>query len=209
MKYEWKKSEKNIYLPKEVPTLIEMPKMNYFIIDGEGDPNTSAEFAEAIQALYSLSYGIRMLSKSDNPPKDFFEYTVYPLEGIWDMKVDEHTDFSKLDKNKFIFSLMIRQPSFVDKKLALEIIEKTKKKKYLPGLDKARFETIDGCMCVQMMHIGSYDDEPKSFDKMLKFCEEHNLMRTTHQHREIYISDPRKVDAAKRKTTLRINVKYK
>jgi hypothetical protein len=209
MKYEWKKEEKDLYLPQSKPTIIKVPKMNFFVIDGEGDPNTSEEFSDAIGALYSLSYGVRMMPKSGTTPKGYFEYTVYPLEGVWDMKVDENTDFVKLNKSKFIYSLMIRQPDFVDKKLASDILEKVRNKKPNKLLDKVRFESIEDGLCVQMMHIGSYDDEPKSFNEMLKYCEENGYVRKCHNHREIYLSDFRKVDKDKLKTVVRFWIEKK
>jgi hypothetical protein len=208
MKKEWKKEEKELYLPKNEPVLIQIPKMNFFVVDGKGDPNTSKSFEEDVQALYSLSYCIRMMPKGGTTPKGYYEYTVYPMEGVWDVEggLDE---FDKLDKNKFIYSLMIRQPDFVDKDFANKVIEMTMKKKPNPSLSKVRFETIEDGLCVQMLHIGSYDDEPGSFNQMMNFCESNNLKRKGHKHREIYISDPRKNEPEKMKTTLRFWVDKK
>lgn len=204
MNHDWKIKEKDLYLPKAMPVLVDIPKMKFFIIDGEGDPNTSEEFSMAIQALYGLSYGIKMMPKKGIIPKGYFDYKVYPLEGIWDMKVDETTDFTKLDKNNFIYRLMIRQPDFVDEELAKEIIDITKKKKPNRALDKVKFETIEDGLCVQMMHIGSFDDEAESFAKIASFCQEKGYRRTDHRHREIYLSDFRKVSKNKLKTAIRV-----
>lgn len=205
MKYEWKKNEKNIYLPKEEPTLIDIPKMKYLVVDGKGDPNTSKEFQENIQALYSLSYGIKMAPKSGMNIDGYYDYTVYPLEGVWSFD-DEVADFSVIDKNHFVYSLMIRQPDFVTEDLFNEIKEKVKKKKDLSSLDKVRFETIEDGLSVEMMHVGSFDDEKKSFEKMEEFCEKNNLKRTSHSHREIYLSDFNKTEKSKLKTVLRFKV---
>lgn len=206
MKYEWRKSEKSLYLPNNEPSLVQMPSMNYLIIDGEGDPNKE-EFKEVVEALYSLSYGIKMMPKSGFTPDGYYDYTVYPLEGIWDMRVDENTDFLKLDKDKFIYSMMIRQPNFVNKDLVNKIIDITKEKKTNKNLDKVRFESLEEGLCIQMMHIGSFDDEPKSFGKMLEYCNQNGYKRIGHSHREIYLSDPRKTDVDSLKTVLRLKVK--
>jgi hypothetical protein len=208
MKYEWKKIEKDLYLPKERPTLITIKPMPFFVIEGKGDPNTSEDFKEAVQALYSLSYGVKMMPKSGTMPVGYYEYTVFPLEGIWDMS-EAPTDLYNLDKDKFEYSLMIRQPDFVSKEVAHEVIEKTKKKKDILSLNKVHFEMIEDGLCVQMMHIGSYDDEPKSFALMDQFCKDNDLERTSHTHREIYLSDPRKVSKDKMRTVVRIMVKPK
>lgn len=205
MKYEWKKNEKDIYLPKEEPILINIPKISYLVIDGKGDPNTSLEFQKNIQVLYSLSYGIKMAPKNGINPKGYYDYAVYPLEGVWSFD-DKVTDFRVVDKSHFVYSLMIRQPDFVDQNLINEIIEKTKKKKNLPNLDKVRFETIEEGLCVQMMHIGSFDDEAKNFKRMEEFCQENNLKRISYTHREIYLSDFRKTETSKLKTVLRFKV---
>jgi hypothetical protein len=207
MKYEWRKVEKEYYLPKTKPTLIKIKPMKFFIVDGKGDPNTSQDFKNAIETLYGLSYGIRMMPKSGVTPKGYFEYTVYPLEGVWDME-NAPVNHEKLNKDEFIYSLMIRQPDFVDNALVLDIINKTKQKKSELNFDKVRFEQIDEGLCVQMMHLGSYDDEPKSFALMDEFCKANNLIRTSHTHREIYMSDPRKGSVDKRKTIIRFMVKY-
>lgn len=208
MKSEWKKLEKDVYLPKTKPSLITIKPMNYFVIDGEGDPNVSQDFNDAVQALYSLSYGIKMMPKSGVTPDGYYEYTVYPLEGIWDM-IEAPIDLHKLDKSKFKYSIMIRQPDFVTKKLACEMINRTIEKKKISALEHARFETIEDGLCVQMLHIGSYDNEAKSFDIIHQFCEANGLERTSHSHREIYLSDPRRTSKDQLKTVLRVMVKHK
>lgn len=206
MKKEWRKEEKEYYLSKNKPALIDIPTMNFFVIDGKGDPNTSKEFSDAIEALYSLSYTVKTLPKKGITPKGYYDYTVYPLEGKWSFSTPPK-DNEKLDKNNFVYSLMIRQPDFVDETLAKEIIEKTKFKKELKILEKVRFETFTEGLSVQMMHIGSYDEEKKSFLEMEKFCQDNNLTRISFEHREIYLSDPRKVEENKRRTLLRFQVK--
>jgi hypothetical protein len=207
MKYEWKKVDKNIYLPKTKPEIIDLPEMRYLMLDGEGNPN-GPEFAEAIEALYSVSYGVRMSHKSGNIPEGYYEYTVFPLEGIWDL-AEEARGKDTLDKDKLIYTLMIRQPDFLTDEILEYIIEKIKKKKNNKLIDKIRFEPLNEGLNVQMMHIGSYDDEPQSFKIMEEFCTENGLERIDKRHKEIYISDFRKTAPEKLKTVLRFKVKRK
>ncbi|WP_313345830.1 GyrI-like domain-containing protein [Sedimentibacter sp.] len=205
MKYEWKKQEKELYLPKNKPELVTIPKFKFFTLSGQGNPNNNEEFSEAIEALYSLSYTIRMLPKKGIVPEGYFEYTVYPLEGVWDL-AEEARGKDKLDKDSLIYKIMIRQPEFVTEELAENIIEQVKVKKSNELLNKVKFESIEEGLCVQMMHFGSYDDEKESFDKMQDYCNKNNLTRLSMIHKEIYISDPRKTEKEKLKTVLRFNV---
>ncbi len=209
MKYEWKKTEKNIYLPKAKPELIKIPSFNFYSIEGQGNPNDES-FGNYIGAFYSLAYGVKMSPKSGAAPKGYFDYTVYPLEGIWDITEEAKKNYSgKLDKNTFVFNLMIRQPEFVTKEFAFEILEKTKKKKPGELLERVKFISYEEGECVQMLHVGSYDSEPESFKVMEEFCTENNLARVSKTHREIYLSDARKVPSEKLRTVLRFKVKRK
>jgi len=206
MKQDWKKVDKQYYLPKTKPELVKVPPFKFFSILGQGDPNEK-QFQENIGVLYSLSYAIKMSPKNNFAPKDYFEYTVYPLEGIWDLTEEAKKSKSeKLDKSQLIFNLMIRQPDFVTPDFALEAIERTKKKKYHPLLEKVKFEIIEDNNCIQMMHIGNYDSEPESFKQMEDFCLQNGYKRESKQHREIYLSDFRKVSADKLKTVLRFKI---
>lgn len=206
MKHEWRKHEKEIYAPKTKPEQINVPKYSYFAIKGKGNPNND-EFAEYIGVLYSLSYAVRMSHKSEVVPDNYYEYTVYPLEGIWDIAETEKTnDNGELNKDKLVFNLMIRQPKFVTVQFAKEIIERTKIKKPHKLLEEVEFISIDEGHCVQIMHKGSYDEEPKSFEKMNGYCVDNKLRRIGMQHREIYLNDARKVEASKLKTVIRIQV---
>lgn len=201
-KVDYKKDYKQLYIPKEFPEIVEVPRMPFFKISGTGDPN-GEDFAKATEALYSLSYAVRMSYKSDDMPAGYYEYTVFPLEGVWDL-----LDRSKptTDKNNFKYTIMIRQPDFLTKKGFERFLEQTNRKKPNPFLGKVRFEqAADGLSC-QMMHIGSFDDEPKSFARMEAFCTEHGFIRASKIHREIYLSDPRKTEPAKLKTVLRFPV---
>jgi len=206
MKMEWRKKEKTLYLPKTIPTIIDILEFKYFMIDGKGNPNDEF-FAEYIAVLYSLSYGVRMSPKSGSAPAGYYEYTVYPLEGIWDISESAKQNYTgNLDKNSLVFTLMIRQPDFVTDEFAMDIIDKIKKKKPHKLLDKVRFGIMTEGKCVQMMHLGSYDNEPDSFKKMGEFCLENNLKRISGSHKEIYLSDARKVPPEKLKTVLRYKV---
>jgi hypothetical protein len=207
MKYEWKKSEKEIYLPKDKPQLIKIPAFNYYSIEGQGNPNDPF-FAEYIGVLYSLAYTVKMSPKSGKAPSGYYDYTVYPLEGIWDITDEAKKNYTgKLDKNTLVFNLMIRQPDFVTKDYAREIIELTEKKKPHELLKKVKFTSYQDGDCVQMLHLGSYDNESATFAIMEKFCADNNLQRESKIHREIYLSDARKVKPEKLKTVLRFKIR--
>lgn len=203
MKLEWRKTEKELYLPPEKPVRVTVPALSFFAIEGTGDPN-KPEFQEKISVLYALSYAVRMMPKSGYTPDGYAEYTVYPLEGVWDL-VDYEKGFSKTDKDNFKYTVMIRQPAFVTEEIAVRAFEIAKKKK-TPMLEQAKFVTLKEGDCVQMMHIGAYDDEPASFALMEKFCLGNGLARSKKTHREIYIGDPRKSQPEKLQTVLRFEV---
>ena len=206
MKHVWRKHERNIYLPKNKPERINVPAFKFFMIEGQGNPNDDF-FAEYIGVLYSLSYAVKMSPKAGIAPLNYFEYTVYPLEGVWDISEKaKKLNADKLDKNSLIFNLMMRQPDFVTREFMREIIERTKKKKPHKLLDHIKFDVIEEGECVQMLHPGSYENEPESFKQMEAFCAENNLVRTSRRHREIYLSDARKVSPEKLKTVLRFKV---
>ncbi len=198
---DYKKTEKELYLPKTTPSVINVPPMTFITVDGRGDPNTSAEYAAAVELLYGLSYAIKMSNKS------ILEYVIPPLEGFWSLDDDFRGGGAAIsDKSKFIWTMMIRQPDFVTE----EIFEAAKaalaKKK--PHLDtsKAKLETIDEGLCVQIMHIGSYDDEPATIVALDNYAIQNGYaldFSELRRHHEIYISDPRKVAPEKLKTVLR------
>ncbi len=206
IKHEWRKAEKNIYLPKATPEKITIPEFRFFTIQGEGNPN-DASFSRYIEVLYSLAYAVRMSPKKGFAPEGYFEYTVYPLEGVWDLNEHAKENYTgELDKNALVFTLMIRQPKFVDESYAEMIVDQVRKTKPNDLLDKIKFERITEGDCVQMLHVGPYDEEPKSFKLMEAFASKKHLKRTSKTHREIYISDPRKVEPEKLKTVLRFMV---
>ncbi len=206
MKHEWRKKEKKCYLPKNRPEFIEIPEFNFFTIKGEGNPN-DPHFPEYIGVLYALSYAVKMSYKSGLAPKDYYDYTVYPLEGVWDLKPEAREKFNgTIIKDDLVFTLMMRQPDFVDEKFFKIVLSLTEKKKPHPLLAEVRFETIAEGPCIQMMHLGSYDDEPASFALMEKFAADNHQSRLDKTHREIYLTDARKVAPEKQKTVLRFRV---
>ncbi|WP_106793449.1 GyrI-like domain-containing protein [Aquimarina sp. Aq78] len=206
MKHEWRKKEKGVYMPKNTPEIIEIPEYKFLTIEGEGNPN-SEFFSEYIGVLYAVSYGIKMGLKKGTVPKGYFDYTVYPLEGVWDITEEAKKAYEgTINKDDLVFKLMIRQPNFINDELAKHMIDQTKKKKPHVLLEKVKFEKIAEGKCIQMMHLGSYDNEPESFKVMEEFTDKENLYRPSKVHREIYLSDFRKVPAEKLKTVLRFRV---
>lgn len=205
MKYEWKKHEKNLYLPKQIPEVITIPKQTFFMLKGKGNPNSDS-FAEKIGVLYSLAYAVRMMPKQGYIPEGYFEYTVYPLEGLWDL-TEEGKKSEALNKDEFIYTIMIRQPDFVTEDVVNKAFETVKQKKPHPFLEDVIFGAFEDGLSVQMLHLGSYDDEPQSFKIMNEFIAKNNLVRSSLSHREIYLSDARKVQSDKLKTVLRYMVK--
>jgi len=197
MPIDFKKTEKDLYQPKTTPSIIDVPEMLFIAIDGKGDPNTSEEYTAAIEVLYGLSYAIKMGNKS------VLEYVVPPLEGLW-WSPDGVVDYSA--KDKFCWTSMIRQPGFVTP----EVFEIAKtalaKKKAALNLSKARLMKITEGLCVQVMHIGSYDDEPVSVAEMERFAAKNGYIidiSNIRRHHEIYLSDPRKTAPEKLKTVIR------
>lgn len=206
MPLDYKKTEKEFYQPKTTPSIIDIPEMTFIAVDGHGDPNTSAEYATAVQLLYGLAYAIKMSNKA------VLEYVVPPLEGFWSI-VDSSFrggGAAIADKSKFLWTMLIRQPEFV----TTEVFETAKaalgKNKPAMDLSKARLERITEGLCVQVMHIGPYDGEPETVAMMDRFAVENGYeldMAGSRQHHEIYLSDPRKTAPEKLKTILRHPIK--
>ena len=208
MKHEWRKYEKEIYSPKSIE-IREIPRYSFLMFEGEGDPN-SEMFSQQIEALYSVSYAIRMMLKKGETT-DSFVYTVYPLEGIWTTK-DGSKD-ENLNKDQLVYRIMIRQPEQVNLEMVSQAIQQTIKKKDNPYLNQLSFETYEDGMSIQMIHVGSFDTELESFKQMDRFLEgtayERDWITESYVHREIYLSDARKVVPEKRKTVLRYKLKEK
>ena len=201
------KERKKLYIPKQKPELITVPEQKFFMIKGKGNPN-GEEFAEKIGVLYSLAYAIRMMPKQGFTPEGYSEYTVYPLEGVWDL-TDEGRKSEILNKDELVYRIMIRQPDFTTDDVVERAFEHVRKKKPHPYLDDVLFHTMEDGLSLPMLHVGSYDNEPQSFQVMHEYAENHQLERTSFVHREIYLSGFRKVASEKLKTVLRFKIESK
>lgn len=193
---------KHFYRPTFEPELITLPPMKFLTVSGQGDPN-GQDFQVATEALYALSYAIKMSYRKPDAPEAYYDYTVFPLEGAWDL-VDKTK--GSLDKSNYAYTLMIQQPDFLTPELFERFRSETLKKKPNPRLSDVRLETLEFGPCCQMLHIGPYADEPESFKRMVAYCETQGFQRASKLHHEVYLSDPRKGDPAKLKTILRFSV---
>ncbi len=198
-KLDYKKEYKDLYMPKKTPSIIEVPKMNFIMVKGKGDPNTSIEYKNAMEILYGLSFTIKM-SKLSKDPLDkiegYFEYVVPPLEGLWWIENEDFDGLNITDKNNLSWYSMIRQPEFVTSEVFEKAKEKLKIKKSDIDFSNTYFKEIEEGLCVQIMHMGSYDDESISIEKMNSFIKENgyeNDFSKQRLHHEIYLSDPRRV----------------
>lgn len=204
MARDFKKEDKELYCALAEPTLVKVGAMNFLMVDGKGDPNTNPQFQTAVEALYGLSYTIRMMPKSGLTPPGYFEYVVPPLEGLW--WVGEGEEFSFQNRDNWCWTLMIRQPDFVTNQLihAAENIVHQRKKQL--KIEAVRFETFTEGLCVQILHLGPYSTEPKTQALLDAFMVKSGLRPTFAQggkHHEIYLSDPRRTAQEKLKTILR------
>ncbi|MGL4948605.1 MAG: GyrI-like domain-containing protein [Mycoplasma sp.] len=204
-KYEWRKIDKDIYLPNREPRLLEIKEMKYITIEGVGDPNKE-EFTKNIQALYSMAYGLKMILKKPSVPNWYYEYTIFPLEGIWDL-TKEGRLLKRLDKNELIYKLMIRQPDFITQERFDTIKKILVKNKPALNIENIKFEEINEGKVVQILHIGSFDDEQRSFNILNEYINKNNLVKRKLIHKEIYLSDFRRVSSENLKTVLRYYVK--
>ena len=204
MAFDFKKEYKEYYLPKNKPSIINVPKMNYIAVRGKGNPNDeNGDYQNTLGLLYGVAYTIKMSYKGDHKIDGFFEYVVPPLEGFWWQDDKDGIDYNHKERLNFIS--IIRLPDFVTKAdFDWAIEEATKKKKQ--DFSRIEFLTYDEGLCVQCMHIGSCDDEPATVELMHKFAEDNGYkldIADTRYHHEIYLSDPRKCDAGKLKTVIR------
>jgi len=208
MAFDYKKEYKEFYLPKNKPQIIEIPKMNYIAIKGKGNPNDeNGEYQKALQVLYPIAYALKMSYKGDYKINGFFEYVVPPLEGFWWQENVKGVDLA--NKDTFNWLSVIRLPDFISQKDFDWAIESVSNKKKI-DCSKAKFLTINEGLCVQIMHIGPFDSEMESIDKMHSFIDEkgYNLdINEKRLHHEIYLSDIRKVDPSKWKTVVRHPIK--
>lgn len=204
MAFDYKKEYKEFYMPPRKPSLVKVPKMNYIAIRGKGDPNAEdGEYKQTIGLLYGIAFTIKMSKMGDHKIDGYFDYVVPPLEGFWWQEGCDGIDYS--DKSSFCWISVIRLPDFVTKSdFEWAVGEATRKKK--TDFSKVEFLTYDEGLCVQCMHIGSYDDEPATVSLMHSFASENGYeidITSTRLHHEIYLSDARKMDASKLKTVIR------
>ncbi len=203
MKHEWRKNEKDLYNSKNMPRLINVPQRQYIMLNGQGNPN-EADFKDKVSCLYNLAYSIKNIFKvykQDNTD-DIDDFVVYPLESIWHLK--NNNNFNKQD---LVYTIMICQPNFITQDIFNKALESVKTKKPNLLYDNIVFETIEGHTCVDILHIGSYNDEPISFKLIDDFIKENNLIKLENNHTEIYLSNPNRTKEDKLKTILRVKVK--
>ena len=199
---DYKKTYKALYGAKAVPSVVKVPPIRFAMAHGMGDPNDEA-FSKLTAALYSFSYAVKMSYKSERVPEGYYEYKVFPLEGVWDLVDPEK---GNKDKKNYKYTLMIRQPDFLTSDLFGRFMDETRKKKPNDMMDQIYLDEIEEGLCCQMLHVGSYDDEPATFERMMDFCSDEGYERMSMVHREIYLSDPRKTAPEKLKTILRFQI---
>ena len=204
MAFDFKKEYKEFYLPKDIPSIVAMPPMNYLAVRGQGDPNQEGgAYQQAIGLLYGIAYTIKMSKKSDHRIEGYFDYLVPPLEGFWQQEGVTGIDYAQ--KEKFQWISVIRLPDFVTRAdFDWAIREATNKKK--TDFSKVKFWTYEEGLCVQCMHTGPYDDEPATVERMHRFMEAQGYeldVNDRRLHHEIYLSDARKTAPEKLKTVIR------
>lgn len=208
MAFDFKKEFKEYYLPKGKPEIVTIPPMNYIAVSGKGDPNQEdGAYQRAMGVLYAVAYTLKMSYKSDYHIEGFFEYVVPPLEGFWRQEGKEGFDYG--DKSSFLWTSVIRLPDFVTREDFAWAVETASRKKKL-DCSAAEFLTVDEGLCVQIMHLGSFDSEPESVAKMDAFIEEQgyaNDLSEARRHHEIYLTDARRVPPGKWKTVIRHPIK--
>lgn len=204
MAFDFKKEYKEFYLPKEKPQIVTVPKANYIAVRGQGNPNEAdGAYQKAVGVLYAIAYTLKMSYKTGYKMEGFYEYVVPPLEGFWWQDGVDGIDYS--DKSTFHWISVIRLPEFVSKADFEWAVKQAEQKKKM-DLSSAEYMTIDEGMCVQIMHIGPFDEEPATVEKMDRYLAENgyeNDLTSERLHHEIYLSDARKVEPEKWKTVIR------
>ena len=208
MAFDYKKEYKEFYMPKSVPGIVKVPSINYIAVRGTGNPNLEdGEYKQSIGLLYGIAFTIKMSKKGDHRIDGYFDYVVPPLEGFWWMEGVTGIDYNR--KEDFNWISVIRLPDFVTKADFDWAVEEAAKKKKT-DFSKVEFLTYDEGLCVQCMHIGSYDDEPATVAMMHEFMEQQGYeldITDKRLHHEIYLSDARKVTPEKLKTVIRHPIK--
>ena len=208
MAFDFKKEYKEFYMPKNKPEIVTVPKANYIAVRGKGDPNEKGgAYQQAISVLYAVAYTLKMSYKTDHKIEGFFEYVVPPLEGFWWQDGKDGIDYT--DKASFNWISVIRLPEFITQKDFEWAVETATKKKKL-DCSSAELKTIDEGLCVQIMHLGPFDDEPATIALMDEYLDKNgyvNDITNTRLHHEIYLSDARRVVPEKWKTVIRHPIK--
>lgn len=210
MPFDYKKEYKEIYQPKNKPSILQIPSMNYLAVFGKGNPNEeNGEYKQGLKLLYTIAFTIKMSYKSSHKIEGYFAYVVPPLEGFWWQENANEIDYQK--KNDFHFISLIRLPDFIKKSdFDWAIQEATNKKKM--DFSKVKFLTYDEGICVQCMHRGSYDDEPKTIQLMHDYIKNQGYTLDINMerfHHEIYLSNPEKCNIENLKTIIRLPIKRK
>ena len=204
MAFDFKKEYKEFYMPASKPSIVTVPPMNYIAVRGEGDPNAEdGAYKQAIGLLYGIAFTIKMSKMGDHRIEGYFDYVVPPLEGFWWQDGVQGIDYTH--KERFQWISVIRLPDFVTRSDFDWAVNEAERKKKM-DFSKAEFLSCDEGMCIQCMHIGSYDDEPATVEKMHRYMEDQGYtLDITDQrlHHEIYLSDVRKVAPEKLKTVIR------
>lgn len=204
MAFDFKKEYKEFYLPKNKPSMIEIPPMNYIAVRGKGDPNEEdGEYKRALELLYGIAFTIKKSKMGDHRIEGYFDYVVPPLEGLWRQEGAAVLDFSH--KENFSWVSLIRLPDFVTKADFDWAVGEASRKKQ-KDFSAAEFFTYNEGLCVQCMHIGSYDDEPVTVALMEEYIKERGYfsdITDERPHHEIYLSDPRRTSPEKLKTVIR------
>jgi len=199
-KIDFKKTFKHLYALKTTDfQVVDVPTMNYLMIDGHGNPNTAQAYKDALGTLYPVAYKLKFLSKANSK-----DYVVPPLSGLW--WADDMNSFTRDDKDAWKWTMMIMTPDWISTEMFTEALESVKAKN-LPALDKLRLESLTEGTCVQIMHLGSYADEAPTLARLHEEWLPENGYTETGKHHEIYLSEPRKTPAHKLKTVLRQPIK--
>lgn len=210
MTYDFKKEEKELYRPSKKPGIVDAPQMKYIAVRGQGDPNAEdSEYKQSIQLLYSVAYTIKMSKMGPYRIKDYLDFVVPPLEGFWWQKGVNGIDYAH--KERFHFISCIRMPDFVTQDVFDWAVREATEKKNL-DFSKVELISIAEGKCVQVMHVGDYDDEPETIEKMHRFIDKNVLQldfSEKRRHHEIYLSDPRRTRRENLKTIIRLPVKGK
>lgn len=197
-KVDLKRELKHLYqAPKDKVALVNVPTMNYLMIDGEGDPNTAQSYRDALEALYPLAYALKFMIKRGPEAVD---YGVMPLEGLW--WADDMSTFNVEDKSNWKWTLMIMQPEYIKKAMFEVAKQEVERKKNPVSLPKVRFEAFSEGKAAQTMHIGPFSEEGPTIQRVHNFIDEVGL-ELSGKHHEIYLSDIRKADPKRWRTVIR------